>query len=45
MFDSFGDFFWTFMAMSGFMFWVCVAVFVVLVIRRIRIKKGRVFYE
>jgi len=27
MFESFGDFFWTFMAMSGFMFWICMVIF------------------
>ena len=30
MFDSFGNFFWTFMAMSGLMFWLCVAIFVII---------------
>ena len=40
MFDSFGNFFWTFMAMSGLMFWFCVVVFIVLVIRRNRRKFG-----
>jgi hypothetical protein len=40
MFDSFGNFFWTFMALSGLMFWVCVAIFVVLVIRRNHRKFG-----
>jgi hypothetical protein len=44
MFESFGDFFWTFMAMSGFMFWICFAGFVALVIRRNRLKKG-LYYE
>lgn len=43
MFDSFGDFFWSFMALSGVMFWVCVAGFVMLVIRRQRIKNRRIF--
>jgi hypothetical protein len=43
MFDSFGDFFWSFMALSGVMFWVCVAGFVGLVIRRQRIKNRRIF--
>ena len=45
MFDSFGDFFWTFMAMSGFMFWISVVIFVGMVIKRNRAKKGRIFYE
>ena len=39
MFESFGDFFWTFMAMSGFMFWICFAVFGAMVIRRNRAKR------
>lgn len=34
MFETFGDFFWSFMALSGVMFWVCVLIFVGLVIRR-----------
>ena len=41
MFDSFGDFFWSFMALSGVMFWVCVLIFVVMVIKRNRRKFGR----
>jgi hypothetical protein len=45
MFDSFGDFFWTFMAMSGFMFWICLAIFVGMVIKRNREKKRKMFYE
>ena len=44
MFESFGDFFWTFMAMSGFMFWICVLIFVSLVVKRRR-DKQRGFYE
>jgi len=44
MFESFGDFFWKFMAMSGFMFWICFLVFIGLVIRRNRAKR-RMFYE
>ena len=40
MFETFGDFFWTFMALSGVMFWVCVLIFVGLVIRRNRRKFG-----
>jgi len=44
MFESFGDFFWTFMAMSGFMFWIFFAGFVALVIRRNRQKRG-IYYE
>jgi hypothetical protein len=43
MFDSFGDFFWSFMALSGVMFWVCVAGFAAMVIRRQRIKNRRIF--
>jgi heme exporter protein D len=45
MFDSFSDFFWSFMALSGFMFWICVVIFVVLLVIRGRTKKRRVFYE
>jgi hypothetical protein len=44
MFDSFSDFFWTFMAMSGFMFWISVVIFVAMVIKRNR-KKRRAVYE
>lgn len=40
MFETFGDFFWTFMALSGVMFWVCVVIFVGLVIRRNKRKFG-----
>lgn len=40
MFDSFGSFFWMFMALSGLMFWVVFAVFVVLVVRRNKRKFG-----
>lgn len=40
MFNSFGDFFWTFMALSGFMFWLCVLIFAVMVIKRNRKKYG-----
>lgn len=43
MFDSFGDFFWTFMAMSGFMFWVFFVAFVVIVIKRRRNKLGKIY--
>lgn len=39
MFDSFGDFFWSFMALSGVMFWVCLVGFVFMVIRRQREKR------
>jgi hypothetical protein len=39
MFDSFGDFFWSFMALSGVMFWVCLAGFVMLVVKRNREKR------
>lgn len=41
MFDSFGDFFWTFMALSGVMFWICLALFVVMVVKRNRRVFGR----
>ena len=44
MFDSFGDFFWSFMALSGVMFWVCVSVVIMLAVRRIR-NKGRRIYD
>jgi heme/copper-type cytochrome/quinol oxidase subunit 2 len=44
MFDSFEDFFWTFMAMSGFMFWICVVIFVGMVIKRNRAKR-KAYYE
>jgi len=44
MFDSFGEFFWTFMAMSGFMFWLCAVIFIAMVIKRSRAKK-RAYYE
>lgn len=40
MFDSFGEFFWAFMSMSGVMFWVCVLIFVGMVIRRNHRKFG-----
>jgi len=43
MFDSFGDFFWSFMALSGVMFWLCVAIIVVLAIRRHKNKFRRVY--
>lgn len=43
MFESFGDFFWTFMAMSGFMFWICFVGFVMLIIKRKRNKQGGVY--
>jgi hypothetical protein len=43
MFDSFGNFFWTFMALSGLIFWICVAIFVGLVIKRQRAKRR--FYD
>jgi uncharacterized membrane protein len=43
MFESFNEFFWTFMAMSGFMFWISVLIFVILVIRRNREKNRRIF--
>ena len=45
MFNTFGEFFWAFMSMSGFMFWISFVIFVVLVIKRNRAKRGRVFYE
>ena len=40
MFETFGDFFWSFMALSGLMFWVCVVLFVIMVIKRNRRKNG-----
>ena len=33
------------MAMSGFMFWICFVAFVVMVIKRNREKKRKMFYE
>lgn len=39
LFDSFSNFFWSFMALSGLMFWICVAGFVVLVVKRQREKR------
>jgi hypothetical protein len=39
MFESFGDFFWKFMAISGFMFWISFSIFVALVIKRHRAKR------
>lgn len=44
MFNTFGEFFWAFMAMSGIMFWICFAGFVVLVIKRNRLKNG-IYHE
>jgi len=44
MFNTFGEFFWAFMSMSGFMFWISVVIFVVMVIRRNR-EKRRAYYE
>lgn len=43
MFESFGEFFWAFMSLSGFMFWISVLIFVILVIRRNREKNRRIF--
>jgi uncharacterized membrane protein len=43
MFDSFGEFFWAFMSLSGFMFWASVLIFCILVIRRNREKNRRIF--
>jgi len=43
MFNSFGDFFWSFMALSGIMFWVCVMVVIMLAVRRVRNKRR--FYD
>lgn len=43
MFNSFGEFFWAFMSLSGFMFWISVLIFVILVIRRNRDKNRRIF--
>jgi hypothetical protein len=44
MFDTFGEFFWAFMSLSGFMFWISVVIFAGLVIRRNRAKR-RAYYE
>jgi len=44
MFNTFGEFFWAFMSMSGFMFWISVVIFVVMVIKRNR-EKRRAYYE
>jgi len=44
MFNSFGEFFWAFMSLSGFMFWISVVIFVGMVIKRNRAKR-RGFYE
>jgi uncharacterized membrane protein len=43
MFESFGEFFWAFMSLSGFMFWISVLIFILLVIRRNREKNRRIF--
>jgi hypothetical protein len=44
MFNSFGEFFWAFMSLSGIMFWICFAAFVMMVVKRSR-NKRRGFYE
>jgi len=44
MFNTFGEFFWAFMAMSGFMFWICMVGFIAMVIKRNRAKR-KVYYE
>jgi hypothetical protein len=43
MFNSFNEFFWAFMSLSGIMFWVCFVGFVVLIVRRKRNKQGAVY--
>jgi len=44
MFNSFGEFFWAFMAMSGFMFWICMLGFIAMIIKRNRAKR-KAYYE
>ena len=44
MFNSFGEFFWAFMSLSGVMFWVCLTIFVGMVIKRNR-EKRRIYFE
>jgi preprotein translocase subunit YajC len=44
MFDTFGEFFWAFMAMSGFMFWICMVGFILMIIKRNRAKR-KAYYE
>lgn len=44
MFDSFSEFFWAFMSLSGIMFWVCFIGFMVLVAKRRRSKYGQRVY-
>jgi uncharacterized membrane protein len=44
MFNTFGEFFWAFMAMSGFMFWICMIGFIAMVIKRNRAKR-KAYYE
>jgi hypothetical protein len=43
MFNSFNEFFWAFMSLSGIMFWICFVVFVMLIIKRKRNKQGAVY--
>tara|TARA_R110000868_G_scaffold20734_6_gene87262 strand:+ start:1956 stop:2090 length:135 start_codon:yes stop_codon:yes gene_type:complete len=44
MFNTFGEFFWAFMAMSGFMFWICMIGFIAMIIKRNRAKR-KAYYE
>jgi hypothetical protein len=44
MFNTFGEFFWAFMAMSGFMFWICMVGFIAMIIKRNRAKR-KAYYE
>lgn len=39
MFNTFGEFFWAFMSLSGIMFWFCVTGFIALIIKRTRAKR------
>jgi hypothetical protein len=43
MFNSFNEFFWAFMSLSGIMFWVCFVGFVVLIVKRKRNKQGGIY--
>ena len=43
MFNSFNEFFWAFMSLSGIMFWVCFVGFVVLIAKRKRNKQGGIY--
>jgi hypothetical protein len=44
MFNTFGEFFWAFMAMSGLMFWICMVGFIAMIIKRNRAKR-KAYYE